>query len=77
MWKQGAQPLRVDWPVYPRRADHTTIAEGGNRRWAETARQNAAPIALAEADQVAQGKVIHVRFSFNLPICWGLVWRKP
>ena len=26
---------------------------------------------------VAQGKVIHVRFSFNLTICWGLVRRKP
>ena len=35
------QALRVDWPVYPRRAEHNTVAEGGNRRWAETARQNA------------------------------------
>jgi hypothetical protein len=26
---------------------------------------------------VARRKVIHVRFSFNLPVCWGLVWRKP
>jgi hypothetical protein len=34
------QVLRVDWPVYPRRAKHNTVAEGGNRRWAETARQN-------------------------------------
>ena len=40
-WKQGVQVLRVDWPVYPRRAEHNTVAEGGNRRWAETARQNA------------------------------------
>jgi hypothetical protein len=31
------QVLRVDWPVYPRRAEHNTVAEGGNRRWAETA----------------------------------------
>ena len=23
--------LRVDWPVYPRRAEHNTVAEGGNR----------------------------------------------
>jgi hypothetical protein len=38
-WKQGVQVLRVDWPVYPRRAEHNTVAEGGNRRWAETARQ--------------------------------------
>jgi hypothetical protein len=32
MWKQGAQPLRFDWPVYPRRAEHNTVDEGGNRR---------------------------------------------
>jgi hypothetical protein len=31
-WKQGVQVLRVDWPVYPRRAEHNTVAEGGNRR---------------------------------------------
>jgi hypothetical protein len=37
----GSAALRVDWPVYPRRAEHNTVAEGGNRRWAETARQNA------------------------------------
>jgi hypothetical protein len=37
-WKQGVQVLRVDWPVYPRRAEHNTVAEGGNRRSAETAR---------------------------------------
>ena len=36
----GSAALRVDWPVYPRRAEHNTIAERGNRRWAETARQN-------------------------------------
>ena len=34
----GSAALRVDWPVYPRRAEHNTIAEGGNRRWAETTR---------------------------------------
>ena len=34
----GSAALRVDWPVYPRRAEHNTIAEGGNRRWAEAAR---------------------------------------
>src|ERR1700722_4788710 len=39
-WKRSAAP-RVDWPVYPRRAEHNTVAEGGNRRWAETAGQNA------------------------------------
>ena len=37
----GSAALRVDWPVYPRRAEHNTVAEGGNRRWAEIARQNA------------------------------------
>ena len=35
------------------------------------------PIALAVGRPVAQGKVIHVKFSFNLTICWGLVRRKP
>jgi hypothetical protein len=24
------QPLRVDWPVYPRRAEHNTVAEDGS-----------------------------------------------
>ena len=33
----GSAALRVDWPVYPRGAEHNTVAEGGNRRWAETA----------------------------------------
>jgi hypothetical protein len=33
----GSAALRVDRPVYPRRAEHNTVAEGGNRRWAETA----------------------------------------
>ena len=28
-WKQGVQVLRIDWPVYPRRAKHNTIAKGG------------------------------------------------
>ena len=35
----GSAALRVDWPVYPRRAEHNTVAEGGNRRWAETAQR--------------------------------------
>jgi hypothetical protein len=38
-WKQGVQVLRVDWPVYPRPAEHNTVAEGGNRRLAEIARR--------------------------------------
>ena len=50
-WKQGVQVLRVDWPVYPRRAEHNTVAEGGNRRWAETARQNAFQSRWPRADQ--------------------------
>jgi hypothetical protein len=41
----GSAALRVDWPVYPRRAEHNTVAEGGNRRWAETARR---PVGLVE-----------------------------
>ena len=49
----GSAALRVDWPVYPRRAEHNTVAEGGNRGWAETARQNGVPIALAEGRPTA------------------------
>ena len=37
-WKRSAAP-RVDWPAYPRRAEHNTVAEGGNTRWAEIARK--------------------------------------
>ena len=33
----GSAALRIDWPVYPRRAEHNTVAEGGNRGWAEIA----------------------------------------
>jgi hypothetical protein len=43
-WKRSAAP-RVDRPVYPRRAEHNTVAEGGNRRWAEIARR---PVVLVE-----------------------------
>ena len=32
----GSAALRLDWPVYPRRAEHNTVAERGNRRLAET-----------------------------------------
>ena len=31
----GSAAPRVDWPVYPRRAEHNTVAKGGNRRWAD------------------------------------------
>ena len=41
--------LRVDWPVYPRRADHNTVAERRNRRWARDCASERAPIALAES----------------------------
>ena len=44
----GSASLRVDWPVYPRRAEHITVAERGNRRWAKTARSERVPVALAE-----------------------------
>jgi hypothetical protein len=37
----GVQPRVSARDAYPRRAEHNTVAEGGNRRWAETARQNA------------------------------------
>ena len=47
----GSAALRVDWPVYPRRAEHNTVAEGGNRGWAETARQNAFQAAFAEFER--------------------------
>jgi hypothetical protein len=54
-WKRSAAP-RVDWPVYPRRAEHNTIAEVGNRRWAEIARQNAFQSRWPEADQRTPGR---------------------
>ena len=44
----GSAALRVDWPVYPRRAEHNTVTEGGNRRWARDCASERAPIALAE-----------------------------
>jgi hypothetical protein len=58
----GSAALRVDWPVYPRRAEHNTVAEGGNRRWAELwARalhpdqpENGVAVALPRAPQRAQ-----------------------
>ena len=48
----GSAALRVDWPVYPRRAEHNTVAEGGNRRWAETARQSGFQSRWPRADAV-------------------------
>ncbi len=50
----GSAALRVDWPVYPRRAEHNTVAEGGN--WAETARQNAFQSRWPRADQRTPGR---------------------
>ena len=48
-WKQGAQPLRVDWPVYPRRAEHNIVAERENREeWAD--RAGAPPVEWASVD---------------------------
>ena len=44
----GSAALRVDRPVYPRPAEHNTVAEGGNRRWAETARRPVGLIELAD-----------------------------
>src|SRR4029077_1813448 len=65
----GSAALRVDWPVYPRRAEHNTVAEGGNRRWAETARRPVGLVELADdakdgvrlAQQDRQGRVHSVQ----------------
>jgi hypothetical protein len=45
------QVLRVDWPVYPRRAEHNTVAEGGNTRSAvaSSSRIRRWPCSLASA----------------------------
>ena len=52
----GSAALRVDWPVYPRRAEHNTVAEGGNRRWAiRTA--GADTFALRYGSPASSGKV--------------------
>jgi hypothetical protein len=52
----GSAALRVDWPVYPRRAKHNTVAEGGNRRWAiRTA--GADTFALRYGSLASSGKV--------------------
>jgi len=52
-WKQGVQVLRVDWPVYPRPAEHNTVAEGGNRGWAETACRPVWLVELADDQKTA------------------------
>src|SRR5271166_4127075 len=44
----GSAALRVDWPVYPRRAEHNTVAEGGNRKMGRDCASELVPIALAE-----------------------------
>ena len=44
----GSAALRVDWPVYPRHAEHNTVAGGGNRRWAETARRPVGLVGLTD-----------------------------
>jgi hypothetical protein len=50
-WKQGAHPCVSTGRSNPRRAKHNTVAEGGNRGWAETARPNAFQSRLLRADQ--------------------------
>jgi hypothetical protein len=52
----GSAALRVDWPVYPRRAEHNTVAEGGNREWTETARQNGVPSRLYSSNTLASAE---------------------
>jgi hypothetical protein len=49
----GSAALRVDWPVYPRRAEHNTVAEGGNRR-----------SAIAFSSQISRSPRSVVRFSY-------------
>ena len=44
----GSAALRVDWPVYPRRAEHNTVAEGGNRRCRDCASAPPAKIGRKE-----------------------------
>ena len=39
----GVQPRVSAREAYPRHAEHNTVAEGGNRGWAETARQIEGP----------------------------------
>ena len=51
----GVQAPRVDWPVYPRHVEHNTVAEGGHKRWAETAVRTRVPIALTEGRPEAPG----------------------
>ena len=63
----GVQVLRVDWPVYPRRAEHNTVAKGGNRRWAETACRPVGLVELADdpEDRVLQ-RAIHRRLDYGV-----------
>jgi hypothetical protein len=46
----GVQPRVSAREAYRRRAEHNTIAEGGNRRRAETARQNTFQSRSIDAD---------------------------
>jgi len=43
----GSAALRVDWPVYPRRAEHNTIVEGGNRKMGRDCASERVLVALA------------------------------
>ena len=47
------QAPRVDRPVFPRRAEHNTVAEGGNRRWAEIACRRVGLVELADDQKTA------------------------
>jgi hypothetical protein len=73
----GSAALRVDWPVYPRRAEHNTVAEGGNRRWAEIARQNALratsryEIAVNKAER--GGKLVNMSRMTSCRKCGGMI----
>ena len=69
----GSAAPRVDWPVYPRRAEHNTVAEGGNRRWAETARRPVGLVELADdrEDRVRRGQQDRQRGVSSPPARWS------
>ena len=48
----GSAALRVDWPFYPRRAEHNTVAEGGNRRSTIAASSQIKAFALAALEEL-------------------------
>ena len=66
-WKRSAAP-RVDWPVYPRRAEHNTVAEGGNRRWAEADQKTP----VSPGQRIARSRSTTARFSRTWHLAVGV-----